>query len=107
MVYSAAKFQQSNTYQYPTDKKVRKLFEVPAYIFPYNDRSPKVSNFHVFRPCIFILHLFLSSLIIVCCRVHHESPYLVFILPITPSSRPPLLFVLEGGWRFTSIQIGG
>jgi len=31
MVYSAAKFQQSNTYQYPTDKKVRKLFEVPTY----------------------------------------------------------------------------
>ena len=30
MVYSAANFQQSNTY--PTDKKVRKLFEVPTYI---------------------------------------------------------------------------
>jgi len=31
MVYSVAKFQQSNTYQYPTDKKVQKLFEVPMY----------------------------------------------------------------------------
>jgi len=31
MVYNAANSQQSNTYQYPTDKKVRKLFEVPTY----------------------------------------------------------------------------
>jgi len=30
-MHSAAKFQQSNSYQYPTDKKVRKLFEVPTY----------------------------------------------------------------------------
>jgi len=30
-MYSAANSQQSNTYQYPTDKKVRKLFEVPTY----------------------------------------------------------------------------
>jgi len=32
MVYNAANSQQSNTYQYPTDKKVRKLFEVPTYL---------------------------------------------------------------------------
>jgi len=32
MVYNAANSQQSNTYQYPTDKKVRKRFEVPTYI---------------------------------------------------------------------------
>jgi len=32
MVYSAAKFQQSNTYKCPTDKKVRKLFEVLTYV---------------------------------------------------------------------------
>ena len=31
MVYKAANSQQSNTYQYSTDKKVRKLFEVPTY----------------------------------------------------------------------------
>ena len=31
MVYNAANSQQSNTYQYPTDKKVRKHFEVPTY----------------------------------------------------------------------------
>ena len=31
MVYNAANSQQSNTYQYPTDKKVRKIFEVPTY----------------------------------------------------------------------------
>ena len=35
MVYNAANSQQSNTYQYPTDKKVRKLFEVPAYLCMY------------------------------------------------------------------------
>ena len=49
MVYSAAKFQKSNTYQYPTDKKVRKLFKVPTYfgttlymfrtVSPYSNRS--------------------------------------------------------------------
>jgi len=32
MVYNAANSQQSNTYQYTTDQKVRKLFEVPTYI---------------------------------------------------------------------------
>jgi len=32
MVYNAANSQQSNTYQYLTDKKVRKLFEVPTYV---------------------------------------------------------------------------
>jgi len=32
MVYNAANSQQSNTYQYPTDKKLRKLFEVPTYL---------------------------------------------------------------------------
>jgi len=31
MVYNAANSQQSNTYQYPIDKKVQKLFEVPVY----------------------------------------------------------------------------
>jgi len=31
MVYNAANNQQSNTYQYPTHRKVRKLFEVPTY----------------------------------------------------------------------------
>jgi len=35
MVYNAANSQQSNTYQYPADKKVRKLFEVPKYIKSY------------------------------------------------------------------------
>jgi hypothetical protein len=49
MVYSAAKFQQSNTSQFPTDKKVRNLFEVSTYfgttlyifrtVFPYIIRS--------------------------------------------------------------------
>jgi len=32
MVYNAANSQQSNTYQYHTDKKARKLFEVPTYL---------------------------------------------------------------------------
>jgi len=32
MVYNAANSKQSNTYQYPTDKKVQKLFEVPMYV---------------------------------------------------------------------------
>ena len=32
MVYSAANSQQSNIYQFPTDKKVWKPFEVPTYI---------------------------------------------------------------------------
>jgi len=31
MVYNAANSQQSNTYQYPIDKKVQKPFEVPTY----------------------------------------------------------------------------
>jgi len=33
MVYNAANSQQSNTYQYHTDKQVRKPFEVPTYIY--------------------------------------------------------------------------
>ena len=32
MVYNATNSQQSNTYQYPADKEVRKLFEVPTYM---------------------------------------------------------------------------
>ena len=31
MVFNAANSQPSNTHQYPTDKNVRKLFEVPTY----------------------------------------------------------------------------
>jgi len=31
-MYNAANSQQSNTYQYPTDKKGRKLFEVPTCV---------------------------------------------------------------------------
>ena len=35
-MYNAANSQQSNTYQYPTDKKVRELFEVPTYLLGYD-----------------------------------------------------------------------
>ena len=31
-MYNAANSQQSNTYQYPTDNIVLKLFEVPTYL---------------------------------------------------------------------------
>jgi len=31
MMYNAANCQQSNTYQYPTDKKGRETFELPKY----------------------------------------------------------------------------
>ena len=50
--------QQSNTYQYPTDKKVRKLFEVPTYyphIYAWNfqvDSFPQVSPS---QPCIHLV----------------------------------------------------
>ena len=42
-MYNAANSQQSNTYQYPTDKKVRKLFEVPTYI-PLQHKSGTFLN---------------------------------------------------------------
>jgi len=48
MVYNAANSQQSNTYQYPTDKKVRKLFEVPTYIQKRKFTIKQSSNFLVF-----------------------------------------------------------
>jgi hypothetical protein len=39
MVYNAANSQQSNTYQYPADKKVRKLFEVPMYLMQHYEEQ--------------------------------------------------------------------
>jgi len=54
MVYNAANSQQSNTDQYPTDKKVLKLFEVPTYNLIYflaqNGYLFTVQHFTVVNP---------------------------------------------------------
>jgi len=44
-VYNAANSQQSNTYQYPTDKKVRKLFEVPSYFLHILAESEEIKRY--------------------------------------------------------------
>jgi len=64
MVYSAAKFQQSNTYQYPTDKKIRKLFEVPRYF----QTTSEIRSINLFLgrllPCWILYHAVLYLFII-------------------------------------------
>jgi len=69
MVYNAANSQQSNTYQYPTDKKVRKLFEVPTY----NQGRP---NFIEQRSTAVIVHPFAGSTWINNSRRHKKLPTL-------------------------------
>ena len=44
MVYNAANSQQSNTYQYPKDNKVRKIFEVPTYFHTHMNESSYFVN---------------------------------------------------------------
>ena len=48
-MYNAANSQQSNTYQYPTDKKVRKLFEVSSYV-PVKEQFVNSVPEHVSTP---------------------------------------------------------
>jgi len=44
MVHNAANSQQSNTYQYPTDKKVWQLFEVPTYLTVFHIDEDRTVN---------------------------------------------------------------
>ena len=60
MMYSAANNQKSNTCQYPTDKKVRKLFEVPTY-FPKYECSAQYGFYGVSGLIIIIIIIILQK----------------------------------------------